>query len=270
MAIVRRYVKGNERTADEAGRLALEAGISRSLFYRLVRIYEEKATAPSTVRRGREVQRSGSVAAATTEHAISLAIERLGGSATQATVLRVAKSLCEEWGVPPPTPRIVRRAFVGAGERLDGRLGVTTRFALDRTMLGLAVDDPVGGTIAQLTCLIDLHQRRVVTHVLSAGPPSAIECAAALTSYPGSMGIAVSDTDEILLAHLSSHLASVGLPPAQNARWRMGTVVRSVIGLKLGRVPLLERRPKRMAKDAMIDLPSARRVVGALMRRRDS
>lgn len=267
LALVRRYVDGGERSAAEAERLAREAGIGRSLFYRLVRIYEAR---PST-RNATPVDGEGEASSATnpTVEAISEAITRLGAAATQAKTLRAASALCQARVQPLPTPRMVRVAFTRelAGKDLAARFGATARLAFDRTVLDLVLETPEGITNAQLSCVIDLQAGRVVRHRVTAGPPALYDVAHVLAFDEARDGLVVSASDEVLSGLAVRVLSAEVIPPPQLSRWRMGAVVRAALGLRLGRVNLLERAPAPSSGSDAVDLDTARQVVGELLRR---
>lgn len=267
LALVRRYVEGGERSAVEAERLAREAGIGRSLFYRLVRIYETHS--PLQKPSPRNDRCATPAVSDPTADAISEAIARLGPAATQAKTLRAATALCQARGQPLPTPRMVRAAFTKelAGKDLALRFGTTARLAVDRTMLDIVLDTADGFAGAQLTCLIDLENGRVIRQQVTAGPPAFDDVAELLTVVGDCDGVVLSASDDVLHELTARALSGQGASAPQMSRWRTGAVVRACLGLRLGRVSLLERSPDPAGVEA-VDLETARHVVRELLRRR--
>lgn len=265
LAVVRRYLSGGPRSAAAADACAEEIGIGRSLFYRLARIYA--AGVVDTERpRGRQ---PSDVA----DDDTALAIARAGPSASPAQIYRTVVEMRCGQGRPPPSMRAVRAscARLLAGRSLSARLGLDADFAIDRAVLDLDLRASVGSDppeAAQLVCLVDLRAGVISRHLLSAGDP-APECIVTLAEGGAPCGsrIAVSASDPAIATdRLRTVIGTDGcvlLP----GRWRVGTVIRATVGLRLGRLALRARPAGSDEPRPVVTSETAREIVDELVRR---
>lgn len=262
LSVVRRYSRSLSRSAASAAQSAKELGISRSLFYRLVRTYEKRLPTNASTHR--------SAVNPEINELIVQAIDEAGDDASPARILRRATEMCEAVGLPGPSQQAVRTRFhrLLAGRKSRGRFRVAAGQVLDRSYLNATVTAAGAATPVVLTCVIDLDHGIVVDHLLSAEQPRMSEvadlaCRAVNPADP--VGISVSD-------HLLHGAELVKLIQDRGrrvvmGRWRAGATIRSVTGLRIGRIQLLERLPTSGLGPAPVDLAIVRRVVAELLDR---
>lgn len=271
LAAVRRYLEEGDRSVAAVDRHAAAAGIRRSLFYDLARIY---AAADRTEAVGVAPSKAQGVHAGTVS-AITDAMTQLGASASLSMVLERSREICRERGVPLATGQIVRTRYgrIGAGSATGERVRLSSDLAFDRTVLDLAVPAVGGGSIrVVLSCIVDMHAGVLRAHVLTAGDPSASDLRdmfLTLADVTGTLSIAESERS----AHgidIAALAREHGLVPFLNDRRRPGVIVRAAFGSRIGRIELVERRAQAKPRKVDTDLETARSVIAYLIRQHRS
>lgn len=264
LAIVRRYVAQGDRSIAVVDEYARQAGIGRSLFYRLARIYS-KGVAPLA---GHDPKGEAGKDPDPATDLTARAIEHAGPSASGSQVYRTVVELSKAEGIATPTPRGVRLRTVEmlAGRSIAARMGLVADFALDRAVLNLDVGG--GGPVrsAQLVCVVDLKRGTIVRHLLSAGTPSSdqVVSLARCDAVRGGL-VAISQSDVSLFTEPVRSVLVEGSGRLVIGRWKTGTAIRAVAGLKIGKVALLARIPKSPQSMTRVDFDTARHVIDLLL-----
>jgi hypothetical protein len=262
MAVVRRYLRETDRTAATADRYAKEIGIGRSLFYRLASVYQSTRDVRSTADGKRKKDPSWQITAD--------AIAITGSSAHLAQIFRTVVELSRARGVAPPSRSKVRAHSVPmlAGASIAARMALSSDFAIDRAILRMST---VGGDgrvkVAELSCIVDLNKGTIIRHILSAGPPRSDEIVG-LARDPAvkSTRIAISESDKVISADPVRAAVVDNSCSIVPGRWKAGTAVRAVVGLRLGRVPLLSKMPATAELLEPVSSDTATQVIGELLR----
>lgn len=261
LALVRLYLGETDRSAVVAERYAGQAGIGRSLFYRLARIYSQTPKKSATDDPGDRREPTPGITAR--------AIERAGPSASPAQLFRTAVELSIAEGLAPPSRKAFRTqtAAMLAGESIAARMRLNAEFAIDRAILDMDVDTGTGPCEpGQLVCVVDLVRGTIVRHALCVGrPPSDRIVPLVCPEEIGSSRIAVSESDDALFIQpVRSAIASASSRLVVG-RWHLGTAVRAVVGLRIGKVALLSRLPGSTHGRTPVSFDTARQVVEQLM-----
>lgn len=261
LALVRLYLRDADRSAAAAEAYARQAGIGRSLFYRLARVYADKAEASATGRQTDNPQPSPNITAK--------AIEQAGPTASPAQIFRMAVELSRTEGMAPPSRKAVRThaAAMLAGESIAARMRLKADFAIDRAILDLDIDAGVGPSKSgQLVCIVDLNHGTIVRHHLSVGQPSSDQIVSlARFDRAASSRIALSESDAVLFAEPVRSAIAENSNSLVVGRWHVGTAIRAVVGLKIGRVALLARLPRSKERRSTVAYDTARQVVEELL-----
>jgi len=264
LGIVRRYVAEGDRSIAAVDEYARQAGISRSLFYRLARIYA-KGAAPS-VRNASKDDADKDVDPTT--DLTARAIEFAGPSASGSQVYRTVVELSKAEGIGTPTQRGVRLRTVQmlAGRSIAARMGLTADFAIDRAVLNLDVGVAGSPLPAHLVCMVDLERGRIVRHLLTAGEPTS-ELVASLAGDDAVRGapIAISQSDASLFVERVRSAVVETSGRLVIGRWQAGTAIRAAVGLKLGKVALLARIPRSARPMTPVGFDTAGRVIDRLL-----
>lgn len=264
LAVVRRYVTEGDRSIAAVDDHARQAGISRSLFYRLARIYSKGVG--FSAGEYPKVEADADVDSATdlTARAIDLA----GPSASGSQVYRTVVALSRAEGIEAPSPREVRPRTVEmlAGRSIAARMGLNADFAMDRAVLDLDVGGVGSPRPAHLVCLVDLARGAIVRHLLTVGGPTSDQLAPlARCEEVRGFRVAISQSDaSIFVEPVRSALAEAS-GRLVIGRWQAGTAIRAVVGLKLGKVALLARIPKAARALTPVGFDTACRVVDQLL-----
>lgn len=257
--LVRRYLRLDAPTTEDAARHATELGLQQRMFYNLVRIFRE----------GRAGQLHGGSADYAdsinpgTARAIEHAIAELGPGATESAVLTAAQDKCASSGYPPPSATAVRTR-VGrrhANPDVASRINRTGDLVLDGSPLGLDVHDEAGGIApANLCGLVHIPSGAVLGHRVVQGTPTEEDGLETLrdalskplgTSAHGSGALRLLITSGLLRPpqEVLDDLAGAGIEfdGAGSTHLRRGAALVATLGLRLGRVRLL---PLRRSSDA--------------------
>lgn len=262
LSIVHEYSVAAERSKAHAEACAERMGVGLTLFYRLLDAYGRSRR--ETTRPIRRAVR------AEVHERIMDAIAEAGREASPAQILRRASQMCDEANLPKPSQQAVRIRYWQATEHgiPKRRFGMAFDHVLDRAHLDVNVGDEGESTSAMLTCVLDVANGSIVGHFVSAGEPAIQEVvdlvrSALLTG--SSIGTSASD------GLLHGRELMEGLRDQEVAvlvgHWRMGAMIRSAVGLRLGRVRLLERLPSTGVATQPIDLATAVGVVAELVSR---
>jgi hypothetical protein len=151
-------------------------------------------------------------------------------------------------------------------------MGLNARFAIDRSILDLDVRSRGDGhERAQLVCIVDLEAGVIGRHVLVAGAPGAADIASLVDHHDiENSRIALSQSDQsIYIPEVRAAVRDRGgiLVPG---RWRAGTAIRASVGLRIGRVAVLERLPASGHASAAVSLDTARQVIETLIARQSA
>lgn len=262
LSIVHGYAVGAERSKAHAETCAQRMGVGLTMFYRLLDAYG---------RRRLEVTRSVRRTVRTDVHdRIMDAIAESGGDASPAQILRRASQMCVEAGLPKPSQQAVRVRYWRAADHgiPKSQFGIAVGPLLDRAHLDVNVGDEGASTSAMLTCVLDVASGGIVGHLASAGKP-AIQDVADLVrrTVEPSSSIGSSVSDGLLHGRdVIQELRERGIAVLAG-RWRMGAMIRSTVGLRLGRVQLLERLPGAGIGTQPVDLETVIGVVAELVSR---
>lgn len=273
LAIVRRYLRQPDRSAAMAEQYARQAGIGRSLFYRLARTYagsprESRTVAPA------EDAASKKDAASTedvkpTVNIMARAVEAAGHSASPAQIYRTAAELSRADGLTPPSRKWVRThvANMLAGGSIAERMRLNADFAIDRAVLDLDVRSGTGPSeAAQLVCVVDLRRGAIVRHRLSAGEPGTEQVAHIADCDDIASGrIALSESDPVLCSDPMRSAIAGSSGRLVVGRWHVGAAIRAVVGLRIGRVALLARVPGSAGRREPVVFDTACQVMDELL-----
>lgn len=262
LSIVHEYFVAAERSKAHAEACAERMGIGLTTFYRLLDAYGRRR--PETTRPVRRTVR------AEVHDRIMDAIAEAGGEASPAQILRRASQLCAEAGLPKPSQQAVRIRYWRAADHgiPRPRFGIAVGHLLDRAHLDVNVGDEGASTSAMLTCVLDVASGGIVGHLVSAGEPAiqdVVDIVRRTVQPSSSIGTSVSDG----LLHgrdAMQELRGRGIAVLAG-RWRMGAMIRSTVGLRLGRVQLLERLPGAGIGTQPVDLVTVIGVVAELVSR---
>ncbi len=261
LAIVRRYLRQPDRSAAMAEQYARQAGIGRSLFYRLARTYAGSAKASDDVASMEDVDPSVNI--------MARAVESAGHSASPAQIYRTAAELSRVEGRAPPSRKSVRTHVANtlAGGSIAERMRLNADFAIDRAVLDLDVRHGTGPSeAAQLVCVVDLRRGAIVRHRLSAGEPGTDQ-AAQMADFDdiASGRIALSESDPVLCSDPMRSAIAGSSGRLVVGRWHVGAAIRAVVGLRIGRVALLARVPGSAGRREPVAFDTACQVLDELL-----
>ncbi len=263
---VRRYLAEGKFTMDAAERHASEAGIAMSLFYKLTKQYTTARKTPPE-----KPDQSGRGVHSGTLRAISGAIDHLGSGATQAMILSMARSICEENNIPLPSANVVRSVHGrrGAGPSIMERTNIADHYAFDHTALEIQVRDVDGQTKRPiLNCIVDMHTSRIASHSITLAEPESEEYERLLRSSLNH-GAAIrlpylTGPDD--RAEVTRMTMDAGLKPRMDHRKASGRIIRAAFGVRIGRIEFVKQRKEQALRGVDNDLETVTLVVDNLIR----
>ncbi len=273
LAIVRRYLRQPDRSAAMAEQYARQAGIGRSLFYRLARTYAGSQQESRTVAPAEDAASTKDAASTEdvtpTVNIMARAVEAAGHSASPAQIYRTAVELSRADGLIPPSRKSVRThvANMLAGGSIAERMRLNADFAIDRAVLDLDVRSSTGPSeAAQLVCVVDLRRGAIVRHRLSAGEPGTEQVAQIADCDDITSGrIALSESDPVLCSDPMRSAIAGSSGRLVVGRWHVGASIRAVVGLRIGRVALLARVPGSAGRREPVAFDTAWQVMDELL-----
>ncbi|MGC5796016.1 hypothetical protein [Sphingomonas sp. NFX23] len=239
VAVVRRYLRQGDTSMHAVTRHAHEIGLGRGMFYRLVKVVKawdecKEPVRPKAPRRPTDV-----ASALLAREAVDLA----GPAATLEQAIARAVELATDRGTIPPSERAIRGAYgrVRSGRATRERLKLPGRFAIDATALEATVADGHAPAIAVLTAVVDMRDGMLVAWRLSAGEADAATLSQLIdVSLPDLLATRAITVSSALPDGIGPLLARGSIEIAER-RTAGGSILKAVLGSKIGRIRILPR-----------------------------
>lgn len=274
---VREYLSLHRATVRDVDRFAERLGLSRRMFYRLIKRYQrylEGKEASGKIRgRGRRL-------ASDQEAAIEEAIRLAGPGASTKEVVEAVRHIGADRAIPVPSEfAIISRLRRGADLcGLNEKLQHQSDWMVDACSTDIVVETPNGGAeVVWITGLIDLASGRIESHGICVGVPSQVDLERLIVDWIGPNGqIAVSRWRLVATAVVNSKMElaadllasrSILAAPCPRGAIRSSEALRSLLGQRLGNIGLRSRRPTTQLRVEGVSNEVAVAVVDHLIRK---